>query len=305
MARRARQGLTNTHQRFLVPACALAAALLLVSCATLPRGTVVERDEFAALGGGALLYLRVDTETARPVLEAIAKLLPSDMGVKSASQLLDRTESAALALFAAGSPRRYLIATRGRFPTGRGSLSLALNSEWTKQTAASGKKYWRSSSGVSLAFARDSALISDGEPFGTQAPLDRPAAYSSDIDGVLFSGWVPDPAVLISGLLSEAGAQIRLPIDSLVFTLVRSEEADRFILETRLAAPSPERARSLAIILNLARSSLKDNSSETAPLVAQLFYEQPALDGKTLILRSSPMTGEEIALLCASISIHL
>jgi hypothetical protein len=305
VARRARQSLKAGPERFLVPACALVAALVLASCATLPRGTVAERDEFAALGGGAVLYLRVDTQRARPVLEAIAKQLPSDMGAKRVSQLLDRTESAAFALFAAGSPRRYLIATRGRFPTGTGAFSLALNSEWRKQTAASGKKYWRSTSGVSLAFSRDSALISDGEPFGTLVPLDRPAAYSSYIDGALLSGWIPEPAVLISSLLGEAGSQIRLPVDSLVFVLVRAEEPDHFVLESRLAAPSPERARSLSIILNLARSSLKGNSSSTAVLMAQLFSEQPALDGKTLILRSTPMTSEEIALLCASISIHL
>ena len=296
MASRAGQGLISTSLLWL---------LLVSSCATVNRGTVREDDAFAALSGGGKLYFRVDVAEVRPILDALAVNTPLGLGTAKASEALDRTDSAAVALFPAGGPRRYSVAARGRYPTGRGAFSLALSSDWKKKTSASGERYWRSAGGVSLAFNHRSALVSDGEPFPGGISPSPPEAYASYGKSAALSGWISEPSSAISGFLGEAGSLIRLPIEELVFAVLKQASSDRFLLEVRLVAASPERARGLAALLWLVRGSLDAATlSGGGALLGQLLSAAPVSEGSQLILRSSPLSADEFALLCSDLSIY-
>ncbi len=295
MARLDREGLTFS-------AALVLAALLAASCAT-ARGTAGRpAGAFDGLGTGAALYFRVDIASARPVLAALAKQIPS--GGK-ASAALDRTDSAAVALYRAGGSRRYLVAAAGRYPTARGSLSLALSPAWKRRATETGARYWRSDDGISLAFSRDRAVVSDGEPFVSASPPTPPAEYDRAGNGASLAGWVDEPAAAISAILAGAGVPIKPPVDDLVFALIPQTGTDRFFLEARLVAASAERARALAVMLKLVRSALDGAGGLPVPaFVTALIAAAPGVEGPVVVLKSAPLTADEIALLCADVSIY-
>lgn len=299
MAGRAGQGLKPV---FLA---SFAAAFLAASCATVGRGTVREDGAFAALGDGGQLYLRVDVAAARPLLDALGTKVRFGLGTARVAEALDRTDTAALALFPAGGPRRYSVAAIGRYPVARGSFSLAASPEWKKEKASSGERYWRSAKGVSLAFSKGSALISDGEPFVHGASPQPPVEFAAYADAPALSGWIREPSAVIAGFLGESLPQVRLPVEELVFASRREAGADRYTLEARLVAASAERGKALAAILKLVRSSLGDASLPPGgALLKTLLANPPVMEGAVAILRSEAMGAEEIALLCADVSIY-
>jgi hypothetical protein len=275
------------------------ASLLAASCATVKGGRPA--GGFDALGAGAALYFRVDVASARPVLAALAKKIPYG---NKASAALDRTDSAAVALYRAGGPRRYLVAAAGRYPAS-GSLSLTLSTDWKRRATETGARYWRSDEGISLAFSRDRAVVSDGEPFASASPPTPPAEYDAAGNGAALAGWVDEPAAAISGLLAGAGVPIKPPVEDLVFALIREKGTDRFVMEARLVAASAERARSLVVMLKLVRPALEGADGRQVPaLFSALLAAAPALEGNVVVLRSAPLTADGIALLCEDVSIY-
>ncbi len=296
MARLYREGLT------FFSAVLILASLLAASCATVKEAAVRPAGEFDGLADGAAVYFLLDVAAARPLLAAISRRIPS---AAKASAALDLTESAAVALYGAGGPRRYFIAADGRYPTVRGSLSLALSPAWKKRTAETGARYWRSDEGVSLAFRRGRAVLSDGEPFVSAPPPTPPAEYDAAGNGASLSGWVSEPASAIAGALAGAGVPIRPPVNDLVFSLIPDTETERYFLEVRLVAASAERSRALVAMLKLARSAL--DGKDDFPLMSFLrtiLSSAPKVDGPVVILRPEALTAEEIALLCVDLSIY-
>ncbi|MDR1862480.1 MAG: hypothetical protein LBQ67_01020, partial [Treponema sp.] len=119
----------------------LLAAILFFSCAASPRQpeSLDEMGEFAFLPPGGALYLWADVEKSRPLLEALSF---AGLRVKDAAQILDRTDTAALAFF--GASPRFFFAGRGNYPNLRAGMSMTFSKDWTRVKSPAGGRYWHS-----------------------------------------------------------------------------------------------------------------------------------------------------------------
>lgn len=275
--------------------CALAAAVLALfaACAGTPEAVPAGPERaFVRLGSGALAYAAADVAALRPVLEAAVPKLRSD---RRLSGLVDRTRSAAVAFFPPGGEGRFRLEARGDYPRFRAWLSLTLSADW-KRTGGP-KPYWRSRSGLSLAFVgADAAVVSDGSPWAGDGGPEVPAAFGELSPSADLRAWLADPAAAMPLLLGAAGESLRLPVEGLAFSLERRGES--YAAEVVAAAAGEREARSLAAAARVARLFLGNRSgSPLADLAARLLRSDVAAAGVFLKFRAEDLQAAELAAL--------
>ncbi|OHD28004.1 MAG: hypothetical protein A2Y38_03400 [Spirochaetes bacterium GWB1_59_5] len=163
---------------------AVAASLLLTSCATIVKAPVgIEPERF--LPAGALAYARLDQAT---LSAAMALLLASE--AKSAATIAARTDSMTAAFVKQpGSSRGGLVAVaEGRYPAGAASFKLASDPSWHRN----GQVWERKDGSLNLAFA------DGGRVFLGTAPL----------DGLLAAAAAPNPDPIPARWADEWAASI-------------------------------------------------------------------------------------------------
>jgi hypothetical protein len=312
LTRRVAESLAGTLAGVLV-------VLLPLSCATVqesPAAASAADYTFAFLGGDAALYLRLDAAASRPLLEETAKLLDlKDLGkdpLRTLGRTLDRTESVAIAAYAAGSPRRFALVAAGDYPSPWTGLSLTLSRGWKRARDEEGRRFWRSSRGYSIALGRSGgaatrlAFVSDGPPLTAFVPPVRPRAVDERFQAAAAYGWVPVTEALLSALPLSG---LRLPVRELSFAM--EEEDGLYRLTLVASAGSAREARAVSAILNLARTlgalpsaADTDGGDPVLELLGMLAEDSPSLEGADLVFRSRGRSAEYLALLCARFSVY-
>ncbi|MDR0389972.1 MAG: hypothetical protein LBH73_07870 [Spirochaetaceae bacterium] len=315
------------HSAFLSPA-RLSGALLLVfffaSCASGPKlsgpDALRERNVFSVLPGGAALYIYADVERAKPLLELMEF---GGMSGASNEAILGRTSVAVAAIYPGESGRRYMAWGSGKYPSLRSSISFFFSRAWKKAKSETGNSYWRNqSAGLSVLIRKDYALVSDGDPFFTEAPLEPSSRWTSLEAGAVLSGTVRNAGERVGAFMGSLGLPIQFPVETLVFGLYpappdpagnsgrnppdESQNEARYQGRFYIETPAPSHARSVQSILSLARRYFPGGPTED-PFLAALgafFANQSRLEGSTLIITTGPMTAGEITLLFDQFSVY-
>jgi hypothetical protein len=312
---------------------ALFAVLVLASCASAPRTRPAEEElggEFAALDPGALVYLVVDVPAARPILD----LVSFDGGMLRSGlppAILDKTGIAAAAVYPPGTGRRFLLAAEGRFPSGRAGFSFAFSPSWKRTSSPVGKKYWRSArEGLSVFLDSRSARVSDGDPFARAGRVIPPDSFGPLRRGAVLAGWIESAAAPINSFLEKLGIPLRIPAERALFGIYAvppgeypaepgfdssgsapsgsGEPPRRYEAVLRIETSSPSQARGLIAMISLLRVFLDTGADidpgSPAALVIALLSNPPVQEDSSLVLRSSGMDGENIALLFNLFSVY-
>ena len=286
MAREGRAGLI-----LQAAAAAVAAALvsLTSSCAGAPAARAAPEPLFSSLGMGATAYAVCDVAALRPILEAAAPKLRED---RRAGDLLDRTRSAAIALY--GGPGFRLVA-RGDYPRFLTSLSLTLKRSWKR--IGGEYPHWQSNAGLRLAFRDDgSVFLSDAAPTHGYPPgPGTPPSFDSLDPDVALRAFFPEPAALVSRALGPAGELIRLPLSELVLSLSAPGDGtyEALLIAT---APGEREARALASLLRLARFAVSSEDPDPRRrFVGKILGSTARLDGARLHLIVEGLDAKDLA----------
>ncbi|MDR3140109.1 MAG: hypothetical protein LBT95_10635 [Treponema sp.] len=273
-----------------------------VSCASAPgaKDQAPEKD-LLFLPPGASVYMHIDVARARPILDllSIGALRGGDI-----PEILDRTDSAAAALYPEGSGRRFFVAARGKYPRFRSGLSFAFSSLWKKRRSPAGGSYWYSTGhkmGVSIGAGR--AFLSDQDPLAVSPEIQSPGGFGALSRGALLAGWLPGAASQINTFFAARNIPLQIPAEQVLFSIHPSPPEDgeggKYELTLYLETPSESHAQGLAAIISMMRFFMADALEPGDPLKAltDLFTRPPLRAGTNLILRSPGWDEREIALL--------
>ncbi|QQO08369.1 hypothetical protein [Breznakiella homolactica] len=296
-------------------AAAILGLWVLASCASNPKPVSFYKelpDVFAPLAPGASAYLYIDVPAARPILELADFGAISGLATKDA---LDMTETAAAALYPKGTARRYMAVAQGKFPSFRSALSFTFSSSWKKNKSETGNAYWHSDAfGVSMALNKNTAYVSDGDPFIVPPGFESPQRLRELQAGSAMAGLVEDAADPINSFFSALGISLKFPAERIFFGLygdpgnTGSSGFDLYSGLFYVETPTPSQARAFQSIFSLARAFLGSAAAweddPAAEAMAALFTHPPELDGSSLIIRTGPMTAEGMALLFSMFSVY-
>ncbi|MDR2021615.1 MAG: hypothetical protein LBQ14_12710 [Treponema sp.] len=291
------------YRILLVPGCIVLAAFL--SCASGPKAQApyIEEDEFAPLAPGGLIYLSIDVPRARPLLEKIS--LGGLASIQN-REALDRTESAAAALYPEGSGRRFLAAARGRYPGSRAGASFAFSRDWKRVRSGAGF-YWRSEKNkLSIAMTNDRVYISDGPPLIPAPGTKSPGGLEELRRDAVMAGWIDDAATPINLFIQSLALPLQVPAERLLFGIYAAED-EKYSAVLNIATPSASQARALVSIFSMARLFLVNSDIEPggpAALAFIFFANNPVQEGTNLIIRTGTMDGDGIALLLNMFSLY-
>ncbi|MDR2477222.1 MAG: hypothetical protein LBD18_05510 [Treponema sp.] len=294
--------------------------LFVASCASSPQypNPLLEESGYLPFEPGALAYIFVDVPASRPILENAAI---REMGEQEARQMLDRTRSAAAALYVPAGGRRFALAAWGGYPARRVNMALGASRGWKKLRSPAGEWYWRSEErGLSLAMdtrqAFALAAASPGSPKGPAQGTEIPEGFNEFRRGAALSVWLESPGSLLNQKLREMAIPLEIPAERVFVSIIPLAE-ERTALpaakpdETRYEAllqiqlASAAQARALAALFSFARNFLPaDASGGPAAALSLLFANLPVQDGANLNIKTAPLTGREIALLFNVFSVH-
>jgi len=303
---------------------AVLAAVLLMSCASAPRMPAPadnEPPELFLLPAGGSVYLWADAAEARPLLEAVA---PLDSSGRSLAMMLDRTNTAAVAVFEEGQDRRFFLAAAGRYPRRRANFALSAVRGWEMRRGFDRKIYWRADdSDITLALGRNLALVSNLDPFDNDDRETPPHTFAEFRRGMAVAGWVNDSSPRVNTLMETLGIPIQIPAEDLFFGAARAPAAANGLdwdLAFRIRTPSETHARSLLALFSTARFFVQMGASAGAggqdrfltedgfldvQEVAMLFFANvPQQDGAFLTLRMDSLDTGAIALLFSLFSVY-
>ena len=295
-------------------------ALLAASCATAPKVSFSpeqENRELSILPSGARIYLWVDAEKGRPLLDSLSSLY---LNGERIPEILDRTQSAAAAIFPDQSgERRFFLAASGSYPRSAASFSFAFSKVWKRLKSVTGSSYWHSEKdNISLALGSKLALVSNTDPYEKFSPEIMPDGFPLFSRGREFAGWINDPSDFLDNFLLSLGIPLHVPAEDFFFGAVNvgsgGNTAAGWELVFNIATSSPAQARSLVTLFSMARlfitrgppPEFEEGAASISPQEAAmlLFANAPELDGNALILRTNPLDGDRIALLFSLFSVY-
>ncbi|HCC37096.1 MAG TPA: hypothetical protein DEQ14_05515 [Treponema sp.] len=291
--------------------------LLAVSCRTLPEisGPFSAGETAIPLEPGAIAYILADVKNARPILN----FLPiRELNENQAGQILDRTQSAVVAVYPRESGRRFQLAAWGDFPTGQAGIALGLSKEWKKARSQAGYSYWYSQAGgLSLAINAKQAhvaAVSAGvppDPISHSPPVQFPADFIAASAGSIISCWLENPGTTVNRLFEAMGLPLQLPAERMYITIFPNENPAqdsglRYRAAIKIEASGESQAKALETLFSMARvfSSQAPETNGVVSLAAVLFANAPVRDGKYLELQTAPLTEKDIALLFSFFSIY-
>ena len=255
-------------------------------------------EEFGQLADGASMYVSLDVQKARPILNTLPL---GNMKQEQFSQILDRTSRASLAFYPKGSPQKLLVAARGDYPNALTSLSLTASADWKQARGWNGAAYWRSNAGaLSVALNSKWALASDGEPFAkTQASV--PAGFevfrAGSAAGAALAGWV-DSAASINPFFSSLDIPIEIPAKTAFFSAIKIGE--RYDTLIQIEAVSEDQAKNFATLFSLAQLFIGEHSDHY--LARSLLANPAERNGVFLKLRIGPFDAAGVAELFTAFS---
>jgi hypothetical protein len=281
--------------RLLVPL-----TLLFFSCATSPKQpeSFIEMGEFAFLPPGAAAYFWADVKESRSLLETLSF---AGFSLKDAAQILDRTGTAAAAVFR--GPPRFFFAGRGKYPNIGAGISMSFSKAWTKVKSPAGGRYWHSQGyGLGLVLGSTLALASGGDPLIPQKllPGEIPAGFALFRASLSIAGWVPEPQEPLNNFLASLGIPLQIPAEEFFFGAAKGQDEGTWELMFRVKTRSVNHARALVSLFSLARLAIA--GAENIPgAVKPLFASLPVQDGDVLTLSPAPMDSRQTAALLALI----
>jgi hypothetical protein len=299
---------------------------LLASCKTMPVLPDPLREETAPipLEPGALIYLLADVKAARPILD----LIPiQELNAKESKQMLDRTRSAAAALYPPESGRRFQLTGWGSYPSFQADMAFGTNKYWKKQRSAGGLPYWYSEySRLSIALKPGQVFVlasldnAPAEPFTAASGIEAPEGFAEFRRGALLSCWLENPGPTVNRIFTAMQFPLQLPAERIFVSLFSaSGQKDQYQALLRIQTPSAAQARALVTLFSLARAfiaggapdedaSLTATATTTATavaaLTAALFANPPVQDGQNLNIKTTVLTEKEIALLFNLFSVY-
>jgi hypothetical protein len=303
---------------------------LCISCKTAPQFPDPVAGETASipLEPGALVYVFADVQGARPILDLVP--LPG-LNEKRAREMLDRTRSAAAALYPAESGRRFQLTAWGSYPNTGAAVAFGADKNWKKRRSANGLPYWysardRLSAALSAGQAFVAASLDDTplEPFSAPPGIEAPDGFAEFRRGAVLSCWLENPGALVSRVLAATGIPLQLPAERIFVSVFRAArqgggeaaEAERYEALLGLQFASASQARSVLALFTLARALLPANSPAATgssasgpaalagPLALLLFANPPVQNGDSLTIKTAALTETEIALLFALFSVY-
>ncbi|MDR3333684.1 MAG: hypothetical protein LBT13_02195 [Treponema sp.] len=278
--------------------------VLLVSCASQAKVKPGIQDAgFASLARGALVYLYVDVQGGRSILDRL-----TFEGSAQVAQVLDRTESAVVAFYPGGAPRRFLTVAQGRYPSSQAAWSFTLSPSWKKRRSETGAAYWHSTKGgISVFLGPDQARVSDGDPFVLPPGVEVPEGFEEFQQGAVMAGWMEDAQELLNNIVASLGIPLQLPATQILFSLYGS--GNEYETNIRIETPSVSHARAFMILLSQVQRALVNGNSPEAigdplSLIAALLANPPVQDGPYLKLHTGSLDAKGIALLFNRFSLY-
>ncbi|MCL1991777.1 MAG: hypothetical protein FWG66_02380 [Spirochaetes bacterium] len=297
---------------------------LLLSCQTAPviAGSFQEEGDFVPLDAGASAYIFADMNYARSLLH----IFPfADIGNRQTRQMIDRTETAAVAVFPEESERHFQLVMMGRYPTARSNMALRSNRQWRRQRSDYGV-FWQSRlEEMSLAMSQQNFFLATwrepdtaGHPFAAAPGIQLPQGFADFKRGAAVSIWLDDPGPSIDNLFQSMGIPLQLPAESVFVSLFQAGE-ELYEATIRLRLATAIEAAGIASILNLARGFMMLASpgmqvaaggaadaaaaqDAVALLTAVLFTNPPSVHGRDVEIQTAALNESEIVLLMAVFS---
>ena len=283
----------------------------LLSCASAPRVTLpAVGNEFTLLPEGGNVYLWVNAEEGRPLLDLFS---PIDLNNRDVAQVIDRTDRLVAALYPGNGERRFFLAATGNFPQSRANFSFALNRDWRRQNSPSGGSYWYfRPEDIAIAINPDLVRVSDADPIAHFTAQSPPRGFIEFQEGLALAGWMPSSMEFINSFLSNLGVPLQIPAEDFFFGAAQPftdpEDADYWELVFRIRTPSETHARSLVTLFSVARlfvmsgmvpseGFIGGTSINPREFASLLFAYLPELNGDFLTIRSNHITIAQMALL--------
>ncbi|MDR0374818.1 MAG: hypothetical protein LBH85_03755 [Treponema sp.] len=292
-----RKGLSIFFISIAISACATSSGSLRERDSMNPLLALDAFGEFDALDPDAAVYLALDSQETRPLLDLlnIGGITGGQTG-----QLLDKTTRIAAAFYPKDAGKRFLAVCHGDYPNVLAALSLTASADWKKVRAWNNAPYWRSdASALSLALNDSWALVSDAEPFASATRAVTPREeFDAFRQGAAIAGWITDGGVSLNNLLYLLEIPIELYIQSAFFAV--NKIGAQYEINVRLEIDSEEQAKGVVTLFSLARLFIGQNSdseSGTPALARPLLANPLEQSGQVVNMRSGAMTGEEVALL--------
>jgi hypothetical protein len=285
-------------------------AMFLASCATNPKTPPVnEGGDFAALAPGGMAYFFIDVPRSRPLLEFISL---GGFSGKDADEFLDKTDSAVVAAYPPESGRSFLVAARGKYPSGRLSLSFAFSSAWKKIPSAAGSSYWRSNrNGLSVFLNSRRALVSDGDPLVPAPGTEAPVVFEALRRDAFLAGWTDDGGASINRFLMLLEIPLQIPAERILFGIFDAPEGESgkdYEAFLRIETPSVSHAKGLLAVFSLTRIFMAGltpvDEEDPLTLAAALFAHVPTQEDAALIIRTGSLKPQGIALLFTMLSLY-
>ena len=264
---------------------------------------------FGFLPEGAAMYLWADVNEVRSLLEYISF---DGLPLTQADAVLDRTETAAIALSGAGAGSRFLLSLRGKYPSFQAAFSMAFSREWKRTRSNTGKSYWNSEYyGIGLALDSQIALVSKGDPF-EKVPASGfnavriPVSFDDFRAGTVMAGWIPDSQI-INDFLSNSGLPIQIPAEDFFFGVTKSHNAeDAWEIEFHIRTSTVLLARGLVNVITLARTlmfgfssggSIISDRASFVDFLPMIFANPPQRVDDILTIKTDSFTTGELSLL--------
>jgi hypothetical protein len=232
-------------------AAALAAAILLASCATVPPRSASQW--LGVLPGDATLYASLSVKGSADLIRRMIK--EAGPGAQDIGTLIDRTDRMVTSVtLTPGAPARFAVVALGNYPAGIVGMRLAGNKDWTKKTAASGTWWEWTRAGLQLSIPNNGILLAANG--GVEALLGRwidpvsmrlPPDVSVDMERSDLVLYMPE----LPGGLTQKAAQndVHIPLQEVWITAVRTKTG--YTLGGTANTFSEKEARLVTLVLRL------------------------------------------------------
>jgi hypothetical protein len=275
---------------------------LLFACKSEPKApdrTLLESG-VVPLDKGAAAYALIDVARARPIMEGISYIPLNDKNMK---QMLDRTRSAAVAVFTPSpeDDRRFQLVSWGNYPASGASMAFGTNKAWKKQKSASlNTVYWHSEKaqmsvavGSSQAFVLVAMTKIPHDPIPSPEGIKIPDGFGEFARDAVFSCWLPDPGPSLNQKLKGMGLPLEIPAEQFFISMFPHDDqasASRpsssaepsspaetlYEAHIKIKLPGETQARAIVALLSLARTFIPPiqlpspaESSDSQEILAQ------------------------------------
>jgi len=295
---------------------------LLFSCKSVPEVPWQDPLESGVmpLDKGASAYVLIDVVNARPVIEGISYIPLDDKNMK---RMLDRTQSAVVAVFSPSSEetRRFQLVSWGSYPASGSSIAFGTNKDWKKQRSAFlNSVYWHSDKaqmsvavGPSRAYVLAAMTKTPHDPIPSPEGIRIPDGFGEFGKDAVLSCWLSDPGPVLNQKLKETGIPLQIPAEQF-FTSLFPKDEQKYEAHVKITVPNAAQAKAVAAFIGIARAfmppeqPLDESGGSPAPnsaaMLSALLFANPVIqEDNSLIIKTPSLDVNEIALLFSMFSL--